>query len=53
MTLIEIGGENLSEETKNSFRVRKAARAILLDNENKLALLHVKKRGYHKLPGWE
>lgn len=37
-------------ETTN-FRVREAARAIVFDNDNKIAILNVSKKNYHKLPG--
>ena len=43
--------ENVSEEEARTYPVREAARAIVLDNENKIALLHVSKRNYYKLPG--
>ena len=33
------------------FRERGAARAVLLDSDNKVYLLNVSKHGYHKLPG--
>ena len=35
------------EETKN----RKAARAVVFDSENKIAILKVANHNYHKLPG--
>jgi 8-oxo-dGTP diphosphatase len=34
-----------------SFRHRQAARAVVLNAQNGVALLNVGKRGYHKLPG--
>lgn len=36
---------------RNSFRQRKAARAVVLDAHGRVALLHVTKNAYHKLPG--
>lgn len=33
------------------FEIRKAARAFVLDEDNNVALLYVKKYNYHKLPG--
>lgn len=36
---------------KGNYTVRKAARAILFDNDNKIALLNLTKMGNHKLPG--
>lgn len=35
----------------SEFRKREAARAVLLDHEGCIYLLHVAKHGYHKLPG--
>ncbi|MDP3997265.1 MAG: NUDIX domain-containing protein [bacterium] len=49
--ILEINPENLSKDVTDSFHIRKAARAVLFDSEGKVALLHVKKHGYHKLPG--
>lgn len=43
--------ENVSEAEAQAYPVREAARAIVLDSENKIALLHVSKRNYYKLPG--
>jgi 8-oxo-dGTP pyrophosphatase MutT (NUDIX family) len=33
------------------FELRQAARAVVFDNEGKIALLFVSKKNYHKLPG--
>ncbi len=33
------------------FRIRRAARAVVTDKDGKVALLHVGRHGYHKLPG--
>lgn len=33
------------------YRERSAARAIVFDSDQKIALLHVTKKSYHKLPG--
>lgn len=46
-----INPENVSEEEIKSYRVREAARAIVVDEEGKIALLHVSKANYYKLPG--
>jgi len=51
MKTVEINPENLSKEVVSSFRIRHAARAVLIDNEDRMALLHVRKHDYHKLPG--
>lgn len=42
---------DLSDDEKVPSRHREAARAVVFDAENKVALLHVKKHSYHKLPG--
>lgn len=56
MKIIQTITENDFGRTKNpnewhSFSVRPGARAILLDNEFRIALMHVKNYGYYKLPG--
>jgi 8-oxo-dGTP diphosphatase len=35
----------------SKFAIRKAARAVVFDDDNKIAILKVAKRNYHKLPG--
>lgn len=42
------GAKNLPPE---NWRERTAVRAVLFDAEGKIALLHVRKQGYYKLPG--
>lgn len=39
------------DEEKVPGKHREAARAVVFDNENKIALLYVSKYAYHKLPG--
>jgi 8-oxo-dGTP diphosphatase len=52
MKLIKIiNPENVSEEEVQSYRTREAGRAVVFDNDNKVALLHVTKENYYKLPG--
>jgi ADP-ribose pyrophosphatase YjhB (NUDIX family) len=46
-----INPENTSDEEVKNYRVREASRAIVFDNEGKIALLHVSKENYYKLPG--
>lgn len=46
-----INPENVSEEEVKSYSVREAARAIVVDEEGKIALLYVSKENYYKLPG--
>ena len=47
----EINPENINATTASTYDLRTAARAVLFDNENNIGLLHVKKHGYHKIPG--
>jgi 8-oxo-dGTP pyrophosphatase MutT (NUDIX family) len=42
-------GSNIPDPAK--YKEREAARAIVLDTEHKVALLHATNVGYHKLPG--
>jgi 8-oxo-dGTP pyrophosphatase MutT (NUDIX family) len=46
-----INPENVSEEEVKSYKVREAARAVVVDENGKIALLHVSKEHYYKLPG--
>ncbi|MFZ1250402.1 MAG: NUDIX domain-containing protein [Candidatus Microsaccharimonas sp.] len=54
-TIATITEQNLGRtshpKTWAGFTTRNAARAILLDNLNRIALMHVTNRGYYKLPG--
>ena len=43
--------DSLSPETLKKLTLRRTARAALFDNEKNIALLHVQKGGYYKLPG--
>ena len=36
---------------EKDYKLREAARAVLLDSNNEVCLMHVTKYGYHKLPG--
>lgn len=38
-------------EMQKGYNCRQAARAVLFDNNNKVAILEVTKLGYHKIPG--
>lgn len=52
MKLIKLmNPENASEEEVSSFVVREAARAIVINEEGKIALINVFNEGYYKLPG--
>jgi len=46
-----INPENISEKESSDFRTRIAARAIVIDFENKIALLKANKFNYYKIPG--
>ncbi len=43
--------KNLPDSERAAYRFRQAARAIIFNPENKLALIHNAKFEYHKLPG--
>ncbi len=56
--LVEIRDAGLFAERKTDhaadeqkFALRQAARAVLMDDAGRIALMHVAKDGYHKLPG--
>lgn len=49
--ILFINPENVSEEEVKTFSFREAARAIVFDGENNIALLHVANSNYYKLPG--
>lgn len=49
--LAVINPENVSEEEVKSYRTREAVRAIVLDEEDNVALLYVANEDYYKLPG--
>ena len=46
-----INPENVSENNIVNWEYRKAARAVIFDNENRIGLLNVKNKNYYKLPG--
>ena len=46
-----INPEQTSEEEVKSYLVRKATRAVVFDKDKNVALIHVSKFGYYKLPG--
>ena len=49
--LKEISDKDIGFEEKGvKYKIRKSARAVLFDGD-KIAILHVSKYGYHKLPG--
>lgn len=46
-----INPENVSDEEVKKYRVREAGRAVVIDEDGMIALLHVSKESYYKLPG--
>ena len=46
-----INPENVSEEEVKKYRIREAGRAVVVDENGMVALLHVTKESYYKLPG--
>jgi ADP-ribose pyrophosphatase YjhB (NUDIX family) len=46
-----INTESLSKEVYENFKVRKAARILIFNTQNKIALLHETVKNYHSLPG--
>lgn len=49
--IVFINPENVSEEEVKIYGRREAARAVVLDDDNNVALLHATKTDYYKLPG--
>lgn len=49
--LAVINPENVSEEEIKTYPQRMAARAVVVDDENNVALLYVANEDYYKLPG--
>lgn len=49
--ILFLNPENATEEEANGFTIRKAARAVVIDKDDNVALLHVSKNNYYKLPG--
>lgn len=46
-----INPRNVSDEEASTYKLREAARAIVLDGDGHIALLHVARDSYFKLPG--
>ncbi|OGG59708.1 hypothetical protein A2765_03915 [Candidatus Kaiserbacteria bacterium RIFCSPHIGHO2_01_FULL_56_24] len=49
--ILILNPENATEEEVKNYSRRDAARGVVVDDQNKLALLHVSKGKYYKLPG--
>lgn len=43
--------KDLKPEDTEKFEIRKAARAVVFDNDKNIGILYVGKHNYHKLPG--
>lgn len=43
--------ENASEQEIASYKTRKAVRAIVIDSDNNLGILHITNHSYYELPG--
>ena len=43
--------ENVIEEEKKDFSIRNTARAVIVDDEKKIALINISKEGFHQLIG--
>ncbi len=49
--LLPLNPENATEEEVRDYKLREAARAIVMDDTSRIALLFVAKENYYKLPG--
>ncbi|TSD05849.1 MAG: ADP-ribose pyrophosphatase [Parcubacteria group bacterium Greene0714_7] len=49
--ILFLNPENVSEDEAASYPLREAARAVVFDEDGFIALLHVSKENYYKLPG--
>ena len=47
----EIYDDALEQYTDHTYRIRKASRAVVINDRDEIALLFVSKGNYHKLPG--
>ncbi|TAJ14571.1 NUDIX domain-containing protein [Patescibacteria group bacterium] len=49
--ILFLNPENVSEDEAQGYPLREAARAVVFDEDGMIALLHVSKENYYKLPG--
>ena len=49
--ILFLNPESATEEEVKTWKVREAARGIVIDDDGKVAMLHVSKNNYYKLPG--
>ncbi len=50
-TLLTLNPEQVTPQQGESYPLREAARAVVFDEQENIALLHVSAEGYYKLPG--
>lgn len=50
-TIKILNPDNISEEEANKLKLREASRAVVVDQNGNIALLHVANENYYKLPG--
>jgi len=51
LSITVINLENVSNEEIINYKTREASRAVVFDNERRVAVLHATKYNYYKLPG--
>lgn len=49
--LATLNPEDSREDEYRGYPLREAVRAVVVDDQNKIAILHVSRDGYYKLPG--
>lgn len=49
--LTTLNPEHVPDQEANEYPVREAARAVVIDDQGRVALLHVTRDGYYKIPG--
>lgn len=49
--ILLLNPENVSDKEVSTYKIRKSSRAVVVDENGLIALLHVSKAGYYKLPG--
>ncbi|MDP3957796.1 MAG: NUDIX domain-containing protein [bacterium] len=49
--ILLLNPENVSDKEVSTYEIRESSRAVVIDGDGLIALLHVSKDGYYKLPG--
>lgn len=49
--ILLLNPENVSDKEVSTYKIRESSRAVVVDKNGLIALLHVSKDGYYKLPG--